>query len=118
MEWAEVYECFYGTLKKTIQEALSSGEKLLKDIDIQGAEALMELLPKENLTTIFIAPPSFEELKKRLMGRDTESPETLGNRLAEAEIEMEGMDLFDQVIVNDILDEAYLEFEDILLGRD
>jgi guanylate kinase len=117
LEWAKVYERYYGTLKSTIEEALASGQKLLKDIDIQGAEALMEVLPREKLTSIFISPPSFNELKKRLLERETESPETLGNRLAEAEVEMAGMDLFDEVIVNDVFDEAYGEFEEILLGR-
>jgi len=117
LEWANVYDCYYGTLKKTIEDSLASGEKLLKDIDIQGAEALIELLPKEKLTSIFIAPPSFSELKKRLIDRESESPETLKNRLAEAEVEMSGMDLFDKIIVNDVLEEAYVDFRDILLGQ-
>jgi guanylate kinase len=115
LEWANVYESYYGTLKKTIEDSLASGQKLLKDIDIQGAEALMKVLPKENMTSIFIAPPSLTDLKKRLMNRDSESPEALSKRLSEAEIEMSGMDLFDEVIVNDVLEDAYLDFKGILL---
>lgn len=115
LEWAAVYGLYYGTLKSTVKDGLDQGQRFLKDIDIQGANSLMDLLPPDQLTSIFIAPPSLELLKQRLMSRDTESEETLNNRLAEAEVEMKGTENFEHVIVNDDLEQAYQAFEEAIL---
>lgn len=117
LEWAAVYGKYYGTLKTTILEALDHGDKLLKDIDIQGAEALMKLLDPSDITTIFISPPSLDTLIKRLVTRDSENPETLANRLAEAEVEMAGADRFQHILVNEDLEVCYEEFKSAVLGK-
>lgn len=114
LEWAAVYGMYYGTLKSTITQGLQAGQHFLKDIDIQGARSLMALLGPEELTSIFISPPSLEALKARLMSRGTESEETLSNRLAEAQVEMEGASEFDHLIVNDDLGAAFDQFEQII----
>jgi guanylate kinase len=111
LEWAAVYGLYYGTLKSTIMDGLKEGKSFLKDIDIQGARSLMELLPPQNLTSIFISPPSLEVLKERLQFRNSENEETLRNRLAEAQVEMEGAKEFDKIIINDDLEKAYAEFK-------
>ena len=118
LEWAAVYGLYYGTLKSTITDGLQNDQLFLKDIDIQGARSLIELLPSANLTSIFISPPSLSVLKERLMSRDSETEATLNNRLAEAEIEMQGASEFDHLIINDHLEQAYQEFKTNLLSRD
>jgi guanylate kinase len=110
LEWAAVYGLYYGTMKSTITKGLEEGQKFLKDIDIQGAENLMKTLPPDDLTTIFICPPSLEVLKERLLTRASESDETLKNRLAEAEVEIQGSHLFQHVLINDDLETCYREF--------
>jgi guanylate kinase len=110
LEWAEVYGLFYGTLKATIGEGLDSGTFFIKDIDIQGAESLMKTLAPEDLTTIFVAPPSLEVLEQRLLARGSESESTLRQRLAEAEVEMEGSHLFQHFLINDDLERCYRDF--------
>lgn len=117
LEHAEVYGHLYGTLKKTVTEALGRGELLLKDVDVQGARSIMSVIPPGDLKTVFIAPPSMEELIKRLSGRGSEDAEALGRRLAAAEGEMRAAAGFSRVIVNDDLDRAYAEFKDALMTR-
>jgi guanylate kinase len=114
LEWAAVYGLYYGTLKSSITDGLNQGQHFLKDIDIQGARSLIELLPSANLTSIFISPPSLSVLKDRLMSRYSETEATLSNRLAEAEIEMQGAPEFEHVIVNDDLEQAYQQFKGLL----
>jgi guanylate kinase len=115
LEWAAVYGLYYGTLKSTITQGLDDGKYFLKDIDIQGARSLIEILPSANLTSIFISPPSLSVLKERLMSRDSETQATLNNRLAEAEIEMQGASEFEHVIINDDLEQAYQQFKELLI---
>lgn len=108
-EWAEVHGHFYGSPLGTINELLSQGSDLLFDIDIQGAEQLKHTIGDSFF--VFVLPPSREELKKRLMGRGTESEESLSQRLGNARKEIASADWFDAFIVNDNLDEAYEELK-------
>lgn len=110
LEWAEVYGLFYGTMKATINEGLDSGTFFIKDIDIQGAESLMKTLAPEDLTTIFISPPSLEVLEQRLLARGSENESSLRQRLDEAAVEMEGSHLFQHFLVNDDLERCYGDF--------
>jgi guanylate kinase len=113
-EWAEVHGNFYGTHKKTIQKAFDAGKSLLLDIDVQGADSLKKSFPAETIR-IFLQPPSMEELERRLRSRGTDSEESIQKRLLAAEKEMEHMDHFDHVIVNDDLEKAYFALSGIVL---
>ncbi len=105
LEWAEVHGNMYGTSMKSIDTALNSNAyDLLLDIDVQGADTLRAR--KISFASIFILPPSTEELEKRLMGRGTDTKEVVAKRLKAARSEMEQMDKFDYVIINDDLDTA------------
>ena len=89
----------YGTPKAPVEAALAAGKLVLLEIDIQGARQVKEAMPEA--TTVFLAPPSWEELVKRLQGRGTESPQEQARRLETARQELAAQDEFDHVIVND-----------------
>lgn len=115
LEWALVYDHYYGTLKSTVQIGLNEGKHFLKDIDIQGAKSLMNLLDKNDLKSIFISPPSLDLLKERLLARPKEDGANIETRISEAKKEMEGAYLFDINIINDNLEEAYESFKNFIL---
>lgn len=99
LEWAEVYGNCYGTPRQKVVDRLEAGEDILLEIDTQGALKVMELMP-EGLY-IFLLPPSLSELKSRLQGRGTESPESLQRRLAAAKKEIQLAQQYRYVVVND-----------------
>lgn len=103
-EWANVYGSFYGTPKKEIKDALSSGRSVIFDIDVQGGMNLKKHFP--DAVTIFLIPPSFEVLKKRLSGRKTDAPEEIAKRLDISKKEMTYKDRYDYCVVNDSVSEA------------
>ena len=107
IEWAEVYGNLYGTLRAPMESAIASGRVFLVEIDVQGALQLRAL--GEDGLFVFIAPPSFEELQKRLVGRGTEAPEVVERRLKKAEDEYRERVKYDHVVVNDDLDRAVAE---------
>jgi len=113
LEWAEVFGNFYGTSKKFIQYHLDMGETVILDIDVQGAMRLRELDDFEAFF-LFIAPPSLEELKRRLIDRGTENNNSLEVRLGNAEHELTFQNRYDQVLINDDLERATKEFMDII----
>lgn len=115
LEHAQVFGEFYGTLKSVVSQALDRGEKLLKDVDVQGARSLMEILKPPRLVSIFISPPSFELLAKRLRERASEDETTVNRRLNEAQKEMAQSSFFDHELVNDDLQLAYQAFSKLLL---
>ncbi len=104
LEWAEVHGNFYGTSQKWIAEQLSAGRDVLLEIDWQGAQQVRKLFP--DMVSIFILPPSMDELQRRLVGRGTDSHEVIERRLAAAQAEMRHVGEFDYVIINDLLDQA------------
>lgn len=107
IEHADVYGNMYGTLRAPMEEAIEKGQIFLVEIDIQGALQLKTLeMPG---LYVFIAPPDFETLTRRLSGRGTESPELLKRRLHKAADEMEERFKYDHVIVNDVLETAVEE---------
>ncbi len=106
-EWAEVHGNFYGTPLQAALDTLASGRDLLFDIDVQGAAQLRKTLPQACF--VFILPPSRAALEKRLRGRGSETEEALAKRLAAARSELLQASWFDALIVNDSLEEAYLD---------
>ncbi len=106
IEWEEVYkDNFYGTLKSEIDRIWKKGNTAVFDVDVEGALNLKNQFGDIALT-VFVMPPSVEELEKRLIGRNTETEDTLKHRLAKAEREIAYADEFDSVIVNDNLELA------------
>ncbi len=104
LEWANVFGNYYGTDRVYVEELVSQGYDVILDIDVKGASQVKARLSE--LITIFVLPPSMEELKKRLTKRRTESEEALEQRLKGAEKEIMLAPWFDYVVVNDILEEA------------
>lgn len=104
VEWAEVHGNCYGTLVSEVTSKLASGASLILEIDVQGALQVKERFPEAVL--IFIKPPSLEVLRERLVGRGTETPETIELRMANAADELALADRYDDVVVNDDLDRA------------
>jgi len=115
VEHAEVYGNMYGTLREPMRKAMAEGKVYLLEIDVQGANQLRAL--GEEGTYVFIAPPDFEELRRRLAGRGTESPEMLERRLHKAEDEWRERVKYDHVVVNDRIERAVAEIRR-LVGLD
>lgn len=112
IEFANVHGNLYGTLRGPMERALAEGRIYLIEIDVQGAAQLQALgIPG---VYIFIAPPSFEALRRRLRGRGTDPPEVIERRLAKAEDEWRERVRYDHVVVNDDVDRAVAEVRGIL----
>ena len=111
-EWAEVHGYFYGTSAEFLNNGLASGRDILLDIDVQGTIQLLERYPDS--IAIFILPPSFETLQKRLESRGSDSQEAIARRLVNAEKEMAQKDIYRHVIVNDQLAGAVAELISII----
>ena len=106
LEFEEVYaDRFYGTLKAPIEKQLEEGYNVVFDVDVVGGCNIKKYYG-ERAMSIFIQPPSVEELRKRLVGRGTDTPEVIESRIAKAEFELGFADKFDIVIVNDDLEKA------------
>ncbi|MCX8054165.1 MAG: guanylate kinase [Ignavibacteria bacterium] len=114
IEWEELFGNYYGTLKSEVQKAINKNKIMLFDIDVKGALSLKKHFPNDTLL-IFLAPPSKEVLIERLKKRGTESEEQLKNRLARAELEISMSKEFDQIIVNDILEETLQKVEQVFI---
>ncbi len=110
-EWALVHGNYYGTEKKTLQGFWGNNKHVLLDIDVQGADSLKALFPS-SCVTIFIAPPSMDELERRLRGRGTETEDAVQKRMKNAAQEMSRQPDFDITLVNDQLDQTYLKLVD------
>ena len=101
LEWAFVYGNFYGTSAKLVKNSINSGQKILLEIDWQGASQIRQRYNREMLTLIFIMPPSLEILKERLQKRGQDKISVITERLATAKEEMAKSQNFDYVIIND-----------------
>lgn len=102
----------YGTLRGPVDERLAAGEPVLLEIDLQGARQVRESMPDARF--VFLAPPSWDELERRLVGRGTEGPEERERRLATARVEMAAEAEFDHVIVNDVVTRATDELVSVI----
>ena len=116
LEHAEYVGNYYGTSLKVIQEKLDAGIDVLLDIEVQGAAKVRAKCPEAVL--IFIMPPSFEELSRRLRGRNTDSEETIAGRLQKAREEYQQIPNYDYLVVNDKVSAAAAEIIAILLAED
>ena len=114
LEWAEFSGNYYGTKKSFVEQCLENGDNIILEIDTKGALNVKKLMPDAVL--IFIMPPSFEELEKRLRGRHTETEEAIQKRLASIKLEMENSKQFEHEVVNDTVDNAVKQLERILLA--
>ena len=103
---------FYATSKKEIERLWKQGKAIIKDIDVQGCRSIKKIFPES--VSIFIYPPSIDELKNRILKRNSDSEKQLEERLFIATQEMAQAREYDFKIVNDVFDTAWLEFEKIL----
>ena len=112
LEWAWVHGHRYGTLRSEVERVTGQGSSVVLEIDVQGGLNVRKAVPDAVL--VFIEPPSAEELERRLRGRGTEDEESIERRLAGARAEMGQADRYDVRIVNDDLDRACLELQDVI----
>lgn len=114
LEWEEVYNgSCYGTLRSEIERIWQRGNVVVFDVDVVGGTNIKRLLPEHSLS-VFIDPPSVEHLRKRLQGRGTDNELEIAKRIAKAEKELSYRDRFDVVIVNDDLQTAQNEIENVV----
>ena len=102
LEYAKYDEHYYGTPRKFVEDCLNQGKDVILEIEIQGALKIKKRYPESLL--VFLAPPSAEELRKRLMGRKTEDEETIHKWLCRAIVEAEGVEAYDYILVNENVD--------------
>ena len=112
VEWVEYSGDLYGTLGREVVEKLARGDDVILEIELRGARAVREAMPEARL--VFIAPPSLEELGRRLRGRGTESDAAIARRLGIAETEVAAAGEFDLVVVNDDAERAAAELAEII----
>lgn len=116
LEWAEIHGGLQrsGTLAEPVRAATAGGFPVLIEVDLAGARAVKRAMPEA--LTVFLAPPSWEDLQARLVGRGTETPEAIQRRLETARVEMAAQDDFDRVVVNSRLESACAELVSLLVG--
>ena len=117
LEWAEIHGGLHrsGTPAAAVRDAAASGRPVLVEVDLAGARAIKKIMPEA--TAVFLAPPSWEDLESRLVGRGTESPEVMARRLATARDELAAQSDFDAVVVNSQLETACAELIALLKGN-
>lgn len=115
-EWAEVHGNLYGTALSTVEDARKEGIDLVLDIDCQGARKLKEQI--ERCMYVFILPPSLEELRRRLVGRSSDSQDVIEQRIERAVYEIREARWYDYIIINDDLDRAFTELESIVVAHE
>ena len=115
IEYAKYVENYYGTPRDYVEKKLDEGKDVILEIEIQGALNVKKMFPDTLL--LFVTPPSAEELKKRLVGRGTETMDVIESRMDRACEEAEGMENYDYLIVNDSLDRCVEEIHSIIRGE-
>ena len=116
VEYEQVYEGrYYGTLRSELERIFAKGNNIIFDVDVEGGINLKKKFG-DNAISVFIQPPSVDELRRRLVGRGTDSIEEIDKRVAKAAQEMQRAPMFDHVVVNDDLEKAFAEFSGIIGG--
>ncbi|MBQ2830159.1 MAG: guanylate kinase [Oscillospiraceae bacterium] len=115
LEYAEYVGNFYGTPKKYVDEAMESGKDVILDIEVQGALQVHSKRP--DTVRIFIAPPSWAELERRLTSRGTDTPEKVQQRLIRAKVEFQTAHTYDYFVINDTVENAVREINAIMLAE-
>lgn len=114
LEYEEVYEDrFYGTLKSQVEVQSQAGQNVVFDVDVKGGVNIKKHYGSRALS-VFIQPPSVEELRNRLMGRATDAPEVIEQRLNKAEYELSFADKFDRIVINDDLEKAKVDVYNVI----
>ena len=113
IEYAQYVGNYYGTPKKYVEDCLAAGKDVILEIEVQGAMNVKKLYP--DAVTIFVAPPSAEELKKRLEGRGTETQEVIAGRMKRAQEEADLMGFYDYLLINDDLEESTRELHELIV---
>lgn len=113
LEWALVHQNYYGTSKNFVESKLAEGINILFDLDVQGVDSFKEYFA-DKAKAIFIAPPSIEALKDRLLSRGTDNLEVINVRLENARLELIRKDDYDYCVVNDDIDRAYGELKAVI----
>ena len=116
LEWAEVFDNYYGTPKKPVMDALAAGRDVLFDVDWQGTQQLRDKAPKD-LVSIFVLPPSIPELERRLKTRAQDNYETIHRRMAKAADEMSHWQEYDYVVINHDLNQTFADVVAILAAE-
>lgn len=116
LEWAEIHGGLHrsGTLAEPVRAATAAGFPVLIEVDLAGARAVKQAMPEA--LTVFLAPPSWEDLEARLIGRGTETPDVIQRRLDTARVELAAQGDFDVVVVNSRLESACAELVSLLVG--
>ena len=115
VEYEEVYSgYYYGTLKSEVERIWAKGHVIVFDIDVKGGINIKRLYDK-NALSVFVQPPSIEELRKRLIGRGTDSTADIERRVAKAEEELYYRDRFDTILINDDLETAFHDAEELVI---
>jgi len=112
VEWAKVYNNYYGTPKEPLLKAINSGKDILLDIDVQGGKNIKKIFPESIL--IFVLPPSYEVLKQRIISRAKDKPEEIKKRLKNLEKEIKNSKYYDYFIINDNLEETIKNIQSII----
>ena len=116
IEWEEVYpNGFYGTLKSEVESIWSAGKTPVFDVDVEGGLKIKSIFG-DQLLAVFVSPPSVEELHKRLIARNSETPESYKLRIQKSEYELSFAPKFDQVILNDTLQNAFAQAKEMVNG--
>ena len=115
LEYAEYVGNFYGTPKKYVDAAMDRGDDVILDIEVQGT--LQVCAKRPETVRIFIAPPSWEELERRLAGRGTNTPEDIQSRLLRAKVEFQTADTYDYFVINDTVENAVRELDAIITAE-
>lgn len=115
LEYAQVFDNFYGTAQKTVADNLAQGLDVILEIDWQGAQQIRKLLPDS--LSIFILPPSIEVLKQRLQNRGQDSDDIIARRMRDAVTEMGHYPEFDYLIVNDDFDLAFNQLKSVITAN-
>ncbi len=114
LEWAKVFDRYYGTPRADTVAQLEAGNDVLFDVDWQGADALHDQMPND-CVSVFVLPPSIDALEARLAAREGSTPEMVARRMRDAQAEIKHWRRYDYCIVNDDLDEAYQKLRRVLL---
>ncbi len=117
LESAEVFDNFYGTPKKNVDDALNNGHCVLFDIDWQGARQIKEKFSVDQIVSIFILPPSIQELERRLRARAQDTEEIVQERMREARNEISHYEEYDFMVINDDLNSSYQKIRSIIEAK-
>ncbi len=115
LEYARVFDNYYGTARQTVTENLHAGKDVILEIDWQGAQQIRKMLPA--CLSIFILPPSIQILEQRLRNRGQDSEQTISRRMRDAVAEMKHYDEYDYLLVNDVFDQALMQLKSIVVSE-